>query len=114
MVKKSFIKNLLSAKWLLSDSFMKKYKWLLLFIVGFLVMVYQQYRVEVIYVENVKLKQKLKVVRTKFIYSSVDLMNITLETAVEKNVNNRLPGLKIPKKKPVLIKIPAKNERNAE
>lgn len=109
MAAESYIQKVLSGKWLVPETFTKNYKLIILLIVMFVIMIYQQYRVEALYVKTMKYRQTLKVVRTEFIYSSVELMNTTLETAVIKKVNERIPGLKIPEKKPVVITIPPKN-----
>ncbi len=106
-MKDNYVKKILSGKWLVPETLSKNLKWITLFIVLFIITIYQQYRVDVLYVKNMKLKQNLKITRTEFIYSSVELMNTTLEATIINKTKERIPQLKPQSNK--VIKISTSN-----
>jgi hypothetical protein len=107
MARESVIKKILSGNWLLVESVNKNYKVFLMIIAAFVLMLFQQYRVEALYIKSVKYKQQLRIAQTEYVYSSVELMNTTLESVIAKRVKQHELNLELPEKLPVVIKMPA-------
>lgn len=91
------------------DSVNKNYKTFLMIIVAFVLMLFQQYRVEALFIKTVKYKQELRITQTEYVYSSVELMNTTLETVIAQRVKQHELDLQLPEKLPVVIKMPAES-----
>ena len=107
MENKTFAKKMLSGEWLIGKIVQKNIKTFVMVIVAFIFFLFQQYRIEVLYFKTVTLKNELKLVRTKYVYTSVNLMNKTLESVVTEKLNENNSNLKIPKEPAQIIIIPA-------
>lgn len=89
------------------ESVSKNYKVFLMIIVAFVLMLFQQYRVEALYIKSVKYRHQLRLAQTEYVYSSVELMNTTLESVIAQRVKQHGLNLEFPEKLPVVIKMPA-------
>lgn len=114
MAKEPIIKQLFSGNWLPKDALHKNYKTFGLIVLAFVVMLIQQYRMEALFVKANEYKLELTKIRTEYVYSSVELMNTTLEAVIAKKIKHRGLDLETPEKMPVIIEMPKENSDKDE
>ena len=112
MATNTFAKKMFSGEWLIGETVRKNSKVFVMIIFAFVFFLIQQYRVEVLYFKTVSLKNELKLVRTEYVYTTVSLMNKTLEAVVSEKLNENHSNLKISKEPAEIIVIPAMSKNN--
>ncbi|MEA2042499.1 MAG: FtsL-like putative cell division protein [Bacteroidota bacterium] len=112
MAQESYIKQLLNGEWLQKKWFTQHSRLFFITVGVFVFYLYQQYRVEALYFKATELKKELRIVRTEYVFTSVAVMNKTLESTVLNSLKAKDINLHIPVKPVQSVNISKQNKNN--